>query len=119
MSIAVGVREVIQKPRSRAKLSDTDFQVVRHFLEKPEEFAPRGLVATQMGQNPFGDYAPQSTQIQGILKGMYDAFVGDLEKSNAGEADAQKAFEALMVTKLAEYKTLEATLEQHELDKAA
>merc|ERR1719197_2452995 len=70
------------------------------------------------GQNPFGDYAPASTQIQGILKGMYDSFTGDLEKANAEEADKQKAFEELMGTKMQEYETLVATLETKTKEKA-
>merc|ERR1719453_2142109 len=61
-------------------------------------------------RNPFGDYAPASTQIQGILKGMYDAFAESLEKANAEEADAQKAYEELMATKKEELATLEAAL---------
>merc|ERR1719181_2728579 len=76
------------------------------------------MSAAQVGQNPFGDYAPQSTQIQGILKGMYDAFTGDLEKDNAAEAESQKSFEALMATKRQEKATLEATLQQQETDQA-
>merc|ERR1719161_1323536 len=61
--------------------------------------------------NPHGDYAPASTQIQGIMKGMYDSFAADLEKANAEEADKQKSFEELMATKQAELETLKATLE--------
>lgn len=78
-----------------------------------------GLSAAQVANNPFGDYAPQSTQIQGILKGMYDTFVADLEKGNADEAEAQKAFEELMMTKKREADTLQATLEQHNADSAS
>merc|ERR1719181_2344545 len=77
------------------------------------------MSAAQVGQNPFGDYAPQSTQIQGILKGMYDAFTTDLEKDNANEAEAQKSFEALIATKKEELATLQATLESQETDQAA
>jgi hypothetical protein len=77
------------------------------------------MSAAQIGQNPFGDYAPQSTQIQGILKGMYDAFTADLEKDNAEEADAQKSFEELHATKMEERKTLEDTLQKQETDQAA
>jgi hypothetical protein len=78
-----------------------------------------GMSAAQVGQNPFGDYAPQSTQIQGILQGMYDSFTADLEKDNANEAESQKSFEALLATKKSEQKTLEATLEKQETDSAA
>merc|ERR1719316_1352359 len=77
------------------------------------------MIAAQTGQNPFGDYAPQSTQIQGILKGMYDAFTTDLEKDNADEANKQKSYEDLMATKKQELATLEATLQKQESDHAA
>merc|ERR1740130_844910 len=72
----------------------------------------------QIGQNPFGDYAPQSSAIQGILKGMYDAFTMDLEKDNAAEAESQKALEELMATKAQELETLEPTLQKQETDEA-
>jgi len=75
-------------------------------------------VSLEVENNPFGDYAPQSTQIQGILKGMYDAFTGDLEQANAEESGEQKSFEQLMATKKAELATLQATHERHTLDKA-
>merc|ERR1719487_2211454 len=93
--------------------------VVKHFVEKPQDFAKSGMIAAQTGQNPFGDYAPQSTQIQGILKGMYDAFTTDLEKDNADEANKQKSYEDLMATKKQELATLEATLQKQESDHAA
>merc|ERR1719352_1595032 len=78
---------------------------------------PQGRM--QEGNNPFGDYAPQSTQIQGILKGMYDAFTAELEKDNAAEAESQKSFEELMATKAKEKATLEGSLEKQETDKAS
>jgi hypothetical protein len=75
--------------------------------------------AVQVGRNnPFGEYAPQSTQIQGILKGMYDAFTADLEKDNAEEADKQKGFEAFIATKQKELATLQESLENQEMDEA-
>eukprot|EP00444_Apocalathium_aciculiferum_P008415 CAMPEP_0183394876 /NCGR_PEP_ID=MMETSP0370-20130417/8903_1 /TAXON_ID=268820 /ORGANISM="Peridinium aciculiferum, Strain PAER-2" /LENGTH=712 /DNA_ID=CAMNT_0025575367 /DNA_START=72 /DNA_END=2210 /DNA_ORIENTATION=- len=121
LSVVAGVRSVLQKPSASRSLSDGDMKMVQHFVERPDDFSPRRgatLSAAQVGNNPFGDYAPQSTQIQGILKGMYDTFVGDTEKANAKEADAQKAFEELMATKLRELETLQATLKQQELDEA-
>merc|ERR1719487_2126099 len=94
---------------------------VRSFINDPDEYLPtqKGLSQLQVSANPFGDYAPKSGQIQGILKGMYDGFTADLEKDNAEEAEKQKAFEALLATKKAELATLEATLEKQELDAAA
>merc|ERR1719486_1832913 len=77
------------------------------FVENPTKF-----VSFSQSENPHGDYAPASTQIQGIMKVMYDSFAADLEKANAEEADKQKAFEELMATKQAELETLKAALER-------
>jgi len=121
LSVAAQVRSVLNKaPRG---FSEEQLAMVKMFVSKPEDYMAKhasGLVAAQVGQkqNPFGDYAPQSTQIQGILKGMYDAFTGDLEKANAAEAEAQKSFEALMATKKEERATLTATLEAQETSQA-
>merc|ERR1719352_1768402 len=103
-------------------VSVQDLEMVKRFVAKPEDFLgkpAKAMSAAQVGQNPFGDYAPQSTQIQGILKGMYDAFTAELEKDNAEEAETQKSFEELMATKAQELATLEATLQKQETDKAA
>merc|ERR1740138_339422 len=91
------------------------------FIKAPENFVGgrAGVMsAAQIAANPFGDYAPQSTQIQGILKGMYDAFTSDLEKDNAAEAESQKSYEELMAVKKQELKTLETTLQKQESDQA-
>jgi len=121
LSVAAGVRGLLANPKSSHAATPEELQLVRRFAEKPEDFVSGragGVSAAQIANNPFGDYAPQSTQIQGILKAMYDSFAGDLEKDNAEEAEQQKAFEALMATKQAELQTLEATLEKQNLDKA-
>merc|ERR1719454_743366 len=95
--------------------------MVRSFFEQPSRFAGRrpALSASQLSNNPFGDYAPQSTQIQGVLKGLYDAFTSSLEKANVAESEAVKSHEELMATKKAEQTTLADTLERQELDKAS
>merc|ERR1719498_1272071 len=119
MSVAGGVGKVLQHTRAHAALSDANLEVVKHFVENPQNFAAHAMSAAQIGQNPFGDYAPQSTQIQGILKGMYDAFTADLEKDNVDEANKQKSFEELFGTKMQELATLEATLEKQNKDHAS
>merc|ERR1719337_55810 len=114
MSVVVGVRTAMKQKVATKSFSANDMKLVEQFVSQPDAFASMhsaGMSATQIGQNPFGDYAPQSTQIQGILKGMYDAFTADLEKANADEAGQQKAFEALMATKQRELATLQATLD--------
>merc|ERR1719353_1924138 len=90
---------------------------MEHFVEKPEDFVS-GNKFVQIGHNPFGDYAPQSTQIQGILQSMYDTFTTDLEKDNGEEADKQKTFEALMATKKKELATLQSSLEDEDKNHA-
>jgi peptidoglycan hydrolase CwlO-like protein len=119
LSVAMGVGKVLQQPRISSMASDESIEAVKRFVQNPGSFAKEGVSALQSGQNPFGDYAPQSTQIQGILKGMYDAFTSDLEKDNAAESNAQKSFESLMATKTQELKTLQATLQKQEKDSAA
>merc|ERR1719181_352883 len=121
MSVVVGVQRALSRKAASEILSSGDVEIMKHFVAKPEDFVDEhtgAIVAAQVSQNPFGDYAPQSTQIQGILKGMYDAFTADVEKDNAEEADKQKAFEELMATKKQELATLEATLEKQEHDEA-
>merc|ERR1719379_2490348 len=120
LSVAAQVRVVFRAKYMPQTLSEKDLALVKSFAAKPEEFLKEHTVAmAQVGQNPFGDYAPQSTQIQGILKGMYDAFTADLEKDNAEEAESRKSFEELMATKAQELATLEATLQKQETDFAA
>jgi len=121
LGVAAGIKSVLKTSEVTHRFSDDEIEIVRKFTDKPEEYVGGhtfGFSAAQVAQNPFGDYAPQSTQIQGILKGMYDGFTSDLEKDNAAEAEKQKSFEALLATKKAELATLEATLETQELDAA-
>jgi len=121
LSVVAGVRGLLHKQKVSHSVSDEDLKVIQGFVDQPEQFVggrAEGLSAAQIANNPFGDYAPQSTQIQGILKGMYDAFASSLEKSNAEEAEKQKAFEALMETKKQELATLQATLEKQTADNA-
>jgi len=121
LSIAAGVRSVLSFQAISRVSSGANLDMVKNFAEKPEDFMSKqsGVSAAQVGQNPFGDYAPQSTQISGILQGLYDSFTADLEKNNAAEAEAQKAFLALIATKKSEHQTLETTLEKQETDSAS
>jgi len=120
LSVVAGVKTVFMRPSVTRAVAAQDLDMVKRFVERPEEFmgGRSAMSAAQLSNNPFGDYAPQSTQIQGILKGMYDTFLGDLEKSNADEAEAQKSHEELMATKKQELETLQATLESQEMDEA-
>jgi len=122
ISVAAQVRTVLRRSSFPEAVSSKDLEVVKSYVSKPEDFMKAhssAMSATQVGQNPFDDYAPQSTQIQGILKGMYDAFTSDLEKDNAAEAESQKSFEELMATKKEELATLTTTLQSQEADQAS
>merc|ERR1719440_1445896 len=119
LSVVAGVRGVLRRVPADHQISEQDLHTVQDFVTNPDHYIKKeSFSGAQVSQNPFGDYAPASTQIQGILKGMYDSFTGDLEKANAEEADKQKAFEELMGTKLQEYETLVATLEVKTKEKA-
>jgi chromosome segregation ATPase len=57
------------------------------------------------------EYAPQSGQIVGILKQMADEMTQALEEAEAAEAEAIKAYDALMAAKEKEVETLNAQIE--------
>jgi len=121
LGVVAGIKGVLKTSEVTRRFSDDEISAVEKFAEKPEDYVGSrtfGFSAAQVERNPFGDYAPKSGQIQGILKGMYDAFTADLEKDNADEAEKQKSFEALIATKKVELATLESTLEKQELDAA-
>jgi len=58
------------------------------------------------------EYAPQSGQIVGILKQMDDEMAAALKEAEATEADAIKAYDALMAAKQKEVETLNALIEE-------
>mmetsp|Transcript_121299 Transcript_121299/g.350278 ORF Transcript_121299/g.350278 Transcript_121299/m.350278 type:complete len:579 (-) Transcript_121299:82-1818(-) len=121
LSVAADVRRVLSKDVTADKTSQRDLEVLRRFVDAPTDLAPAqasSVLQLSQSNNPFGDYAPQSTQIQGILKGLYDSFAADLEKDNAEEGEKQKSFEELMQTKEDEHRSLTETLKQHESDRA-
>jgi len=110
LSVAAGVRGALRFAPS--DVSDDDKKMVENFVHDPMKFYghPKGSLAQV--KNPFGDYAPASGAIQGMLKGMYDSMTSDLESKNADQAIKQKQFEELTATKNAELATLKATLEK-------
>merc|ERR1719316_1991744 len=108
LSVAAGVRGALRVAPDQ--VSADDRKMVETFVHDPMQFYghPKGSLAQV--KNPFGDYAPASGAIQGMLKGMYDAMTSDLETKNADQAIKQKQFEELTATKNAELATLQATL---------
>merc|ERR1719267_303180 len=95
-------------------MTPEDMDNVRNFVKDPTGFFSKKQATfsgAQVSQNPFGDYAPASTVIQGTLKNMYDTFTSSLESANADESGKQKSYEELMATKSQELATLKTTLE--------
>mmetsp|Transcript_8659 Transcript_8659/g.14879 ORF Transcript_8659/g.14879 Transcript_8659/m.14879 type:complete len:711 (+) Transcript_8659:101-2233(+) len=118
LSVVGGLRKVLKNAEAVGSISQDDLSVLKDFVAKPSDFfgKPRAsMSATQVSQhslvanNPFGDYAPQSTRIQGILKGMYDAFTASIGKAMEEEAAAVKAYNELSATRMKELGTLETT----------
>jgi len=119
LSVVAGVKSVLKRPAASRLVSVDDMQVLRRFLDKPADLVSARTGLAQVGNNPFGDYAPGSTQIQGILKQMEDDFTASLKKARAEELEAQKNHDALMDTKKQEQATLETTLQTQTSDEAA
>merc|ERR1719499_289425 len=78
----------------RAEMPDETRQEVLAFLSGKEE------------------YAPQSGQIVGILKQMSDEMAAALKEAEAAEAEAIKAYDALIAAKEKEVETLNAQIEE-------
>merc|ERR1719155_433519 len=105
LRVASDVRTAVLGSRQIAGLSKEQSKVLKHFLEDPNQFAPKAALV----QDPVdyydqkaqakASYSPQSATIMGILKDMYDTFSADLEKSNQEESAAQKSFEDLIAEK--------------------
>jgi hypothetical protein len=59
LSVAAGVRSVLALG-AMSRVSSKNLDMVKDFVAKPEDFmaAHSGVSAAQVGQNPFGDYAP-------------------------------------------------------------
>merc|ERR1719335_1638607 len=121
LSVVAGVKGVLRRVPASDALPESDLKLMTEFVEHPDKFMNSGFSGAQLdarSANPFGDYAPASTQIVGILKGMYDSFAANLETANAEEGDKQKSYEELHATALAEHATLTATLEAKTKEKA-
>merc|ERR1719335_907325 len=114
LSVVAGVKNVLRRVPPSDALQESDLNLMKEFVANPTKFVGSGFSGAQVGAestNPFGDYAPASTKIQGILKGMYDSFTANLETANAEEAEKRKSYEELHATSLQELATLVATLE--------
>merc|ERR1719335_109924 len=113
LSVAADIRGAMRVlPSDAFTHSKDDKHVIEAFMRDPTGFYSQEkakLGAMQIKGN-FGDYNPASTQIQGLLKGMYDAMVSDLESKNAEQAINQKNYEGLMDTKKSELEALTTSL---------
>mmetsp|Transcript_62760 Transcript_62760/g.115413 ORF Transcript_62760/g.115413 Transcript_62760/m.115413 type:complete len:708 (-) Transcript_62760:79-2202(-) len=116
MNVVKGVHALLAQTRALTSLSDAQLQELRAFMENPADSMNNRratLSALQVSQqnNPFGDYAPRSDVIQGIMKQMLSEFNADLRKAVETETAAKTAYEKTSARRSAELKTLEANLE--------
>lgn len=115
MSMATSMRSAMRTSVVKNLLDDEETAVLRKFADAP--FHAKAFL--QSSNNPFGDYAPASTQIQGILKNMFDAFASDSEAELTQEGNQQKMYEELMALKKRELVSLKTTLGNKELTLAS
>lgn len=128
------LQSVIKNVPATYQMSKQNLDTIKSFMADPSRFI-HGFTGTQMhsklsltfslndasdasSQNPFGDYAPASGQIQGILKGLYDSFTSSLEKANVEEATKQKQYKGIIKVKEGEQEALEASLQMQTMEKA-
>merc|ERR1719420_2297988 len=81
LSVVAGVKGVLPRVPPSDALTTDDLNLMKDFIQDPTKYVSSGFSGAQVGAestNPFGDYAPASTKIQGILKGMYDSFTANL-----------------------------------------
>jgi hypothetical protein len=109
LSVVAGVRNALKMLPSADALDSEDMEMVKAFVGNPLGKKAAFLQA-KLNNNPFGDYAPASTKIQGILKNMYDTFLANMQTANEDEGTKQKSFEELIATKQEELAALKATL---------
>lgn len=106
LSVVAGVRNAL-KMLPHDSIDEDQMSMLKQFIENPTNDKKAFLQTTN---NPFGDYAPASVKIQGILKSMYDTFITNLQNANEEEGTKQKSFEELIATKKEELASLRATL---------
>lgn len=117
MSVVQGVKRALAMLPTDNQLSDDDVEFVHSFVADPAAAfgeKSKSFLQAKGKNNPFGDYAPASTQLQGILKNMYDTFVDDLQSGNTEEATKQKSYEALVRTKGDEWAQLSQSKDSKE-----
>lgn len=122
IGVLAGMKRVMTSSLTAKSLSTDDLDVMSDFVKKPEEFVGNrlsGFSAAQIAHNPFGDYAPKSTRIQGILKELAATFTADLKTATDDEATAVAEYQSLMATKTKEAKTLQKTLDIEELSSSS
>jgi len=114
LSVSVNLHAVMMSSLVQEKLSADEVDAVNRFVQDPQEFVSHDTTFAQTGNNPSGDFAPASGQIQGILKGMKDSLTTDLAQANTEESSSVKDFNSLMSTKTSELTTLKDGLQSEQ-----
>merc|ERR1719326_747943 len=89
-------------------------QVVRNFMSSRRDMieVDRQTVLAFLSGGQSSDYSPQSGQITGILKQLYDEMTGDLAEATAAEEKAIEDHAGLVKAKKAEIAALTEAIEK-------
>merc|ERR1740121_127730 len=104
----------IEKGVSGSFLQTGAANVLRNYVmvqATMSDAARQDVLAFLSGSDAQG-YVPQSGEIIGILKQMYDEMDGDLKEATDAENGAIQSYEALMAAKTKEVNTLQAQIEE-------
>jgi len=116
LAMGGSIKEALTYGEQNKEFSEESRKMVEDFVANPSKFYSQKqhkFSGIQQKGN-FGDYAPGSGAIQGILKGMYDQFTMDLERKNVEEAQWQKQYEDIYLLKGDEAKELANTISSKE-----
>lgn len=119
LSIGGEVRSMVDQG-AFSSISNEDLEVVKQFTDKPSAMLAQTnpMSAMQVGQNPFGDFAPQSDRVQGIFQGMRDALEKTMDDNNKEEDAARKSYDEFQNIKKTEKETLTHQLNAQTADLA-
>lgn len=109
MGVAGVMRRLLNNPEVQDIASQDDMNDLQKFVDNPTDVTSQApsskpslsvvTMRSAVKHNPFGDYAPGSTRIFGVLQGLEEKLVTDLADMRQRETDRIAAFEAFMQAK--------------------
>lgn len=106
------IQRLLRHPHVSQRLSEDDMDTLQNFVHNPSAFSGqasrKGISALETGSslNPFGEYAPQSTRIFGVLQSLLDGMKASLVDLRATEEKRIDAYGKYMIMKKDEEERL-------------